>query len=486
MKITNFIFIISLLIACSYQETVQETLTESSENKMEENTEEQTENKTDIEILSEAENLSAAVEQLGTEEELEEEMEEETIAAMMGNFPANYFVGDWLMYGLTCNKNTPKVEKCSCAMKDKIVICTKTLGDDCVTTGTETFRSSGDLPAQLQNGKKMKITYTVGSAKKPNSGKWRNAMKIINKNTFISGKRKYVRISPPKPAVEPTIRPSPNNLLNILGSTTTTTVKAPVKAVEPNNLLNILGSTTTTTVKAPAKIEPNNLLKLLGSTTTTTTTSGTKGTAPVKAVEPTTRPSINSAKAPFFKPIAPAPVLPLAPTVTAAKTVYYYANYFLGNWNVVGYVCDETTPAIEVVNIKYNKGNMYATKLLGDLCVPAKKLSFEAPIPGKLYQGLSFPVKFTVGSPKFPAAKQVPNTIRIKDMNTFEIPRHIFYRVIGPDAPKPHGVYINMKPIVGKGAYPGPNVIKLNPKTNMRSPVRRFVIVEESTRKPAN
>merc|ERR1711957_698320 len=394
----------------------------------------------------------------------------------MGNFPANYFVGDWLMHGLTCNKNTPKVEKCSCAMKDKIVICTKTLGDDCVTTGTETFRSSGDLPAQLQNGKKMKITYTVGTAKKPNSGKWRNAMKIINKDTFISGKRKYVRISPPKPAVEPTTRPSPNNILNILGSTTTTTVKAPVKAVEPNNLLNILGSTTTTTVKAPAKIEPNNLLKLLGSTTTTTTTSGTKGTTTVKAVEPTTRPSL----------IAPAPVLPLAPTVTAAKTVYYYANYFLGNWNVVGYVCDETTPAIEVVNIKYNKGNMYATKPLGDLCVPAKKLSFEAPIPGKLYQGLSFPVKFTVGSPKFPAAKQVPNTIRIKDMNTFEIPRHIFYRVIGPDAPKPHGVYINMKPIVGKGSYPGPNYITMNPKKNIRSPVRRFVIVEESTRKPAN
>merc|ERR1712195_45993 len=205
---------------------------------------------------------------------------------------------------------------------------------------------------------------------------------------------------------------------------------------------------------------PNNLLNILGSTTTTT------ATAPVKAVEPTTRPSINSAKAPFFRPIAPAPVLPLAPTVTAAKTVYYYANYFLGNWNVVGYVCDETTPAIEVVNIKYNKGNMYATKLIGDVCVPAKKLSFEAPIPGKLYQGLSFPIKFTVGSPKMPAAKQVPNTITIKDMNTFEIPIHIFYRVIGPDAPKPHGVYINMRPIVGKGAYPGPNVIKLNPKTN--------------------
>merc|ERR1711957_15086 len=301
-----------------------------------------------------------------------------------------------------CNKNTPKVEKCSCAMKEKIVICTKTLGDDCVTTGTETFRSSGDLPAQLQNGKKMKITYTVGTAKKPNSGKWRNAMKIINKDTFISGKRKYVRISPPKPPVEPTTRPS-------------LIAPAPVKAVEPNNLLNILGSTTTTTVKAPVKaVEPNNLLKLLGSTTTTTTTSGTKGTttvkavepttAPVKAVEPTTRPSIN-AKAPFFKPIAPAPVLPLAPTVTAAKTVYYYANYFLGNWNVVGYVCDETTPAIEVVNIKYNKGNMYATKLLGDLCVPAKKIKFRSTYPRKTIPRIIFPCQIYCWITKIPCCQ---------------------------------------------------------------------------------
>merc|ERR1740139_1823750 len=362
MKFTtyNFLFIISILITCSIQEKILEQSQEQNE-----------------EAISTGEQLlNSAESQLGSQSisQIANETEEESL--ITAKFPFNYFVGDWLMYGLTCNKNTPKVEKCSCAMKEKIVICTKTLGDDCVTTGTETFRSSGDLPAQLQNGKKMKITYTVGSARKPNSGKWRNAMKIINKDTFISGKRKYVRISPPKPAVEPTTRPS------------------------PNNLLNILGSNTTTTVKAPAKIEPNNLLKLLGSTTTTTTTSGTKGTTTVKAVEPTTRPSLNSAKAPFFKPIAPAPVLPLAPTVTAAKTVYYYANYFLGNWNVVGYVCDETTPAIEVVNIKYNKGNMYATKLTGDVCVPAKKLSFEAPIPGKLYQGLSFPIKFTVGSPK--------------------------------------------------------------------------------------
>jgi len=305
------------------------------------------------------------------------------------------------MYGYTCNKSTPNVEKCSCAMKENMVICTKTVGDDCVTTGTETFRS-GNLPEKLKSKKNIAITYVVGTERKPNSGKWRNSMSIVNGNEFRSQKRRYVRISQIKPAVEPTTRPS-------------------------------------------------------------------------------------LTKAPFFRPIGAAPVLPVAPKLAAQRVVYFYANYFLGNWNGVGYICDENTPTIEVVNIKYNKGNMYATKLLGDICVPATKLSFEAPIPGKLYQGLSFPAKFVVGTPNKPAARQVPNTIRIIDINTFEIYKHTFYRVIGPDAPKPHGVYINMKPIVGKGSYPGPNYITMNPKKNIRSPVRRFVIVEEETAgKPAN
>merc|ERR1719469_1591426 len=106
MKITNFIFIISLLITCSYQETVQETLTETSENKMEENTEEQMENMTETEtenlLDAETEGQMMAEEQLGSEIELQEETVESLDSETGKDFPENYFVGNWKMLGYRC------------------------------------------------------------------------------------------------------------------------------------------------------------------------------------------------------------------------------------------------------------------------------------------------------------------------------------------------------------------------------------------------
>merc|ERR1712151_774696 len=67
--------------------------------------------------------------------------------------------------------------------------------------------------------------------------------------------------------------------------------------------------------------------------------------------------------------------------IPVQRQVYYYYNYFLGNWNGLGYTCDAKTPQIEVVNIRYSRGSLYAMKLLGDNCVPARKLSFEGRIP---------------------------------------------------------------------------------------------------------
>jgi len=378
-KFTNFLFILSLLITFSYQEKVMEQVQEQTEEN------------------SEAELLNTAELQLGSQEESQVETEEESTLSQ--SFPQNYLVGDWLMYGYGCNRRTPKVEKCNCKMHGAVAICTKTIGDDCVTTGHETFRTH-NLPKSLQTRKNIPITYVVGNARRPNSGHWRNSFHIINHNEFRSQKRRYVRIAP-KPAVAP----------------------------------------------AP-KVEIKPLL-----------------------ISPAPR------------PVAPTP----APRpVPAQRMVYYYTNYFLGNWNGVGYTCDKHTPQIEVVNIRYYRGNLYATKLLGDNCVPAKKLSFEAPIPGRLWQGLSFGCKFVVGSPQHPAARQIPNSIKIIDLNTFEVGKHTFYRVMGPNAAHPHGVYLNMTPLVGHSAYPGPGFIKMNPKKNMRSPVRRFVIVEEETNKPGN
>jgi len=423
MKITNFIFIISLLITCSYQETVQETLTETSENTMEEKTEEQMENMTETELDAETEGQMMAEEQLGSEIELQEETVEELDSEMTKTFPANYFLGNWKMLGYRCPGDQKASESCSCKMintgnrkrTDKMeVICTKIIGDYCVTSGHETFRSR-NLPDTFKSGKNMNIRYVVGNRRRPNSGHWNNRMKIVDQNTFVSQNRKYIRISAPKPAV--LIAPAPI---------------------------------------APVAVAPVPHI-LIASRPAPTTGGGYIATAP--------------------RPVAPVP---------AQRVVYFYSNYFLGNWNGVGYVCDQFTPSIEVVNIRYLRGNLYATKILGDSCVPAKKLSFEAPLPGRLFQGLAFGVKLVIGSPKNPAARQVPGTITIIDINTFELGKHTFYRVMGPNAAHPHGVYLNMTPLVGQGGYPGPNFIKMNPKKNMRSPVRRFVIVEEETNKPAN
>lgn len=408
MKIANLLFIITLLISCSYQEELKEHVQENSQMEMESHA--QVENKmlseseshaeeeahAETETETEAEIESSAQLQLGSTEQTEVEVHElsEEELSMMETFGQDYFDGNWLMYGYGCNRNTPKVEKCKCHRENNQFICIKTLGDDCVTTGHETFR--GNLPNPIVDNKNYSITYVVGNARRPNSGHWRNSLHIVNINEYRSQGRKYIRDTAQNEKEKPKPKPAP---------------------VTPE---------------------------------------------PVPQPAPVPRP------------------------VPVQRLVYYYYNYFLGNWNGVGYICDDKTPQIEVVNIRYSKGRLYAMKLLGDNCVPAQKLSFEGVIPGKLWQGLRFPVQFVIGSPKYPASRQVPNNIEIIDLNTFRIGNHTFYRVMGPGSASPHGVYINMTPMVGNSLYPGPGYVKVNPKRNMRSPVRRFVIVEEETNKPGN
>merc|ERR1712032_1574895 len=147
MKIHNFLFIISLLISCSLQESVQETLLEKSEAE------------TTIEAGSESEAVaelkSMAEEELGTELELgtEEAEDMEVDESMMANFPGNkYFVGHWKMLGYRCPGDNKAAESCDCHMQGAMVICIKKIGDYCVTSGHETFRS-GQLPGTLRTGK---------------------------------------------------------------------------------------------------------------------------------------------------------------------------------------------------------------------------------------------------------------------------------------------------------------------------------------------
>jgi len=333
--------------------------------------------------------------QLGSKSQVQ--VEEKIDESLLKTFGRDYFNGNWLMYGYGCNAHTPKVEKCKCHVEGNTFICVKTLGDDCVNTGHETFR--GTLPSTVQSKKNIAVTYVVGNAHRPQSGHWRNAISIQDQNLFVSQSRRYVRDSAqnekerPKPVVRPTPRPAP-------------------------------------------------------------------------------RPAVHIA--------APAP----APVDT--RLVYYYTNYFLGNWNVLGYVCDAHTPEIEVVNVRYASGQLHAVKLLGDNCVKTNQLSFRGNLPQTLWQGFSFPVEMIIGSPEHPSAGSKPEHIEIVDLNTFRIGNHTYYRVMGPNAASPHGVYINMTPMVGHSNFAGPGFVKLNPRRNMRTPVRRFVIVEEETNKPGN
>jgi hypothetical protein len=346
--------------------------------------------------------------------------------SLQKEFEQNYFDGNWLMYGYTCNGKEPKVEKCNCVTSNGTVICTKTLGDDCVTTGHETFRFK--LPALVETGKNVKLTYVVGSPQKPNAGHWRNKFQVVDLNLFVSQSRKYTRdpLKSDKPEPAP-VEPKPVPVVD----------PVPVAPVEP---------------KPVPVVDP----------------------VPVAPVEP--------------KPVAPVEPVPVSPPRPTAITryVYYYNQYFIGGWNAVGYICNKNTPQIEKININYvgKSRRLAATKVTGDECIPAGNISFNFIAPQKIWQGETIPITFQIGAPGKTERDWVDRQIYVIDLNSFRIENRIFYRNIGPNN-HPNGVYINMHPLIGHGAYPGPANIKVNPK-NLRNPVRRFVIVEESISKPGN
>jgi hypothetical protein len=314
-------------------------------------------------------------------------------------FEQNYFDGNWLMYGYTCNGKEPKVEKCHCVTTGKQVICKKTVGDDCVTTGHETFRFT--LPAQVETGKNVALTYVVGSPQRPNSGHWKNKFQVKDINTFVSQSRKYVR-DPKRMDATPVAPVVP---------------VAPVAPVDPK----------------PTQINPLQQAKPL-------------------------------------------------------KIVYFNSNYFLGNWHATGYTCNFRTPQVEVINIKHigKSLRLAAKKIVGDDCIGAGQDSFHFIQPQKVWHGQTISANLQIGAPDTKKTQWKQMTIEVIDVNTFRINSHVFYRSVGVAGRPTHGAYINMQPVVGHGAYPGPAYIKVNPQTNLRHPVRRFVIVEESINKPGN
>lgn len=103
-------------------------------------------------------------------------------------FDRDYWVGDWHAEGYRCNNNTPNIEEVNIIMEGETFIAKKTLGDDCVTTGNETFR--GTLPPnnkKYNTNDRVSVTYKTGNARNPNSGQANLTLQIIDKNTFKGG-----------------------------------------------------------------------------------------------------------------------------------------------------------------------------------------------------------------------------------------------------------------------------------------------------------
>lgn len=130
-----------------------------------------------------------------------------TFTQITEEFDRNYWVGPWHAEGYRCNDKTPAVEEVEIRMEGDTFIATKTLGDDCVLTGQETFR--GTLPADNKNynsNDRVSVVYKTGYAGSPSSGQANLTLQIIDKNTFKGGmtmnityRRAEVKKPEPKP-----------------------------------------------------------------------------------------------------------------------------------------------------------------------------------------------------------------------------------------------------------------------------------------------
>ena len=118
-----------------------------------------------------------------------------------GAFPSNYFLGDWKAWGYGCDNETPVNELFNVYYDNTSYYAKKTLGDNCVTTGTVSFK--GSLQPYWKINTNYPATYTLGNKQRPNSSFGNTNIQIQDINRFSApawGLR-YERITPVAPVV---------------------------------------------------------------------------------------------------------------------------------------------------------------------------------------------------------------------------------------------------------------------------------------------
>ena len=87
-----------------------------------------------------------------------------------------------------------------------------------------------------------------------------------------------------------------------------------------------------------------------------------------------------------------------------------------GEWTAKGFFCEVAQPD-QTIGIEHDlsTGEVVATKITGDKCVPAGSVSFTAMFDGKLS---IFPFVGTVGTPTNPSNATLDGLIRVDDENS--------------------------------------------------------------------
>ena len=128
-------------------------------------------------------------------------LENKLVAATSLSWDNDYFLGDWKAWGYGCDNQTPPNELFNVYHENGQFFAKKTLGDNCVTTGTVSFK--GSLQPYWKINTNYPATYTLGNKQRPNSSFGNTNIQIQDINRFSApawGLR-YERITPVAPVV---------------------------------------------------------------------------------------------------------------------------------------------------------------------------------------------------------------------------------------------------------------------------------------------
>lgn len=100
-----------------------------------------------------------------------------------------------------------------------------------------------------------------------------------------------------------------------------------------------------------------------------------------------------------------------------------------GTWIVEGYACEPGVWYKEKIQISVNGNYLVAKKVTGDNCVPAGNITFQGTLPDSVFEGSSFPLTWTIGTPINPASGKTILNLTILNKNSFSVNGTKFNRV---------------------------------------------------------